>query len=165
MTRLGSQAGFTLLEVMTPVMIFSIGMLGVASMLTTSIQTDSYTADVRGAEHLAKAKVEELRAKSPTAAIAPIITEYTTPAETQQGDDPGQAGRYVRRWIIKPVECASCIVEMCNVDPACKYPVARTEVQVGWPRGTGCTNSDPVKCKHSLRLEGYIIQPPCPNCD
>jgi|GEM_PF-1756364 len=161
MTCLKSEAGFSLIEVMTAVLIFSVGMLGVASMLTTSITTDSFTADVRGGEHLAKAKLEELRGKSPTGIIAP----QAPASATVQGDDPAQFRKFTRQWTINPLDCTPCIVSMCNVDPTCRFPVASAVVVVGWPRGTSCTNSSPQGCKHTVRLEGYIIQPACPNCN
>lgn len=160
MMRLKSEAGFSLIEVMTAVSIFAIGMLGVASMLTTSITTDSYTADVRGGEHLAKAKLEELRGKSPTVIIAP----QAPASATSQGDDPAQAAKYTRQWTINPIDCQSCKLSECNADPTCRFPVASAVVVVGWPRGTNCTNSAADKCKHIVRIEGYIIQPACPNC-
>jgi prepilin-type N-terminal cleavage/methylation domain-containing protein len=161
MRFLKSEAGFSLIEVMTAVLIFSVGMLGVASMLTTSINTDSFTADVRVGEHLAKAKLEELRGKSPTGIIAPQAPS----SATVTGDDPSSFRKYTRQLTINPVDCRPCIVSMCNVDPTCKFPVAPAVVIVGWPRGTNCTNTAPLNCKHTVRLEGYIIQPACPNCD
>lgn len=160
MQRINSQAGFTLIEVMTAVLIFSVGMLGSALMLTTSINADSYTADVRQAEYLAKAKMEELRGESPAATIAPQVPA----SATAQGDDPSQYQKFTRRWTINPIDCTNCIVTNCNNDPTCKYPVTSASIVVGWPKGSTCTNSDPTKCKHAVRLNASIIQPACPSC-
>jgi prepilin-type N-terminal cleavage/methylation domain-containing protein len=167
-----SQAGFTVLEVMTAVLIFSVGMLGVATMLTTSAKTDSYTADVRVADYLAQAKMEELRGKAPMLDIAYEKTDANpSPSAIPGSDNPSFYRKYTRKWTVYPVECTACDEVTnkgsCVGNSWCKYPVAHAEVIIGWPmdsRHPDCTNTQIMKCVHTVRLDGYILQRACAKC-
>ncbi len=55
-------SGFTLIEILIAMVIFSIGLLAVAKMQISSIQGNSYSQEVTDATILAKDKVEELMA-------------------------------------------------------------------------------------------------------
>jgi prepilin-type N-terminal cleavage/methylation domain-containing protein len=164
MADMRSSDGFTLAEVMTAVLIFSVGMLGVATMLTTSINSDSYNSDVRGAEFLAKSKLEELRARTPAERIAKCIAG--TPTVNQE--DPADQRKYCLQWTIESVDCSVCgTYTDCLTNPACQYPISTVTVDVGWPRGGAggaCTKTQPRKCPHSLRLEVSVMHQPCPIC-
>lgn len=57
-----NNSGFTLLEILIAMVIFSIGLLGVAKMQISSIQGNAYSQDVTEATFIAKDKIEELMA-------------------------------------------------------------------------------------------------------
>lgn len=57
-----NDSGFTLLEILIAIVIFSIGLLAVATMQISSIQGNSYSQEVTDATILAKDKIEELMA-------------------------------------------------------------------------------------------------------
>ncbi len=59
--RLISKEGFTLIEVLTSMVIFSIGVLGLAPLIIATIQGNSFGDDMTRATLLAQGKIEELR--------------------------------------------------------------------------------------------------------
>ncbi len=59
------QGGFSLPEVMIAVAIFSVGMLGVGSMLTASLQNDRFNKTKRFAEDIATDIADGFRARNP----------------------------------------------------------------------------------------------------
>ncbi len=57
-----NDSGFTLMEILIAMVIFSIGLLGVAKMQISSIQGNAYSQEVTDATVIAKDKIEELMA-------------------------------------------------------------------------------------------------------
>jgi len=57
----GSKNGFTLIEVMASMIILAIGVLGLAPMIITAIQGNSFGEDMTDATLIAQGKIEELR--------------------------------------------------------------------------------------------------------
>jgi len=57
----GSKNGFTLIEVMASMIILAIGVLGLAPMIITAIQGNSFGEDMTNANALAQDKMEELK--------------------------------------------------------------------------------------------------------
>ncbi|MEW6220826.1 MAG: hypothetical protein AB1634_15020 [Thermodesulfobacteriota bacterium] len=60
MKRLASEHGFSILEVMFGAAVFTLGMLGVAGLLTSAIRGAAFSADLSEANELAAGKLEEL---------------------------------------------------------------------------------------------------------
>ncbi|MFQ5780593.1 MAG: prepilin-type N-terminal cleavage/methylation domain-containing protein, partial [Nitrospiria bacterium] len=53
--------GFTLLEMMIALVVFSVGILGVLGMVSKSIEGNSFASEISVATNLAKDKVEEMK--------------------------------------------------------------------------------------------------------
>jgi len=152
MHDLRTEKGFTLVEVLTAMFILSIGMLGVGTMIIESIKADSYNARVREAEHLAVAKLEQLRGQSADNKLTAGIQNfypYRNGTESASAE-PGQI--YIRD---------------CNIVAADANNICRVDVVVAWPTSTILSDADSQcvpgkantnKCKHKYRLTGYILQ-------
>jgi len=59
--RIGHKNGFTLIEVLASMIILSIGVLGLAPLIISAIQGNSFGNDMTNATFLAQDKIEELR--------------------------------------------------------------------------------------------------------
>lgn len=132
-----SEKAFTLVEVMTAVLILSIGMLGVAAMINMSLRSDNYNYYVGEAEQLANQKIEELRAKSAD----------TTLAATDSGNWPSTSiqSNFCYSWTVTP-------------DADTTRRISQVEVLVGWPAGANCKKDTVGKCDNRLRLIAFITQ-------
>jgi prepilin-type N-terminal cleavage/methylation domain-containing protein len=104
-----SQAGFTLVELMASLLVFSVGMLGVHGLATAVIKQNSLATDISLASNLASSALEQL-----------VITNYSAvngtspcpPADPvrdlecyydKAGAPTTQAGRYfTRTWTATP---------------------------------------------------------------
>jgi prepilin-type N-terminal cleavage/methylation domain-containing protein len=134
--------GFTLLEVIVALGILSVGMLGLSTLLYTSLRTDGYNGRVRNAELLALSKMEEFRGNSADATL-------TT---GNGGDVPPSQQEYCRGWTISAPSPA----------PA---NISTVQVIVGWPTGGNCNagSTNPLaqisnNCQYKLRITGSIPQ-------
>ncbi|MDQ7785236.1 MAG: prepilin-type N-terminal cleavage/methylation domain-containing protein [Desulfomonilaceae bacterium] len=143
---LRSQEGFTLVEVMTAVLILSIGLLGVGTLVISSMRAESYNSYVRQAEYLASSKLEELRAdtvggdlttNSPTGE-----GKYPLPDGTEE-DVPGNAQVYVRHTTIGTYDNNMALVR----------------VVVGWPYESTMCHKDSIEgCTYKFRMNATILQ-------
>jgi prepilin-type N-terminal cleavage/methylation domain-containing protein len=134
-----SEKGFTLVEVLTALLILSVGMLGVGAMLMTSMRSDVYNAQVRAAEHLANQKIEELRGKSADASL---------PTSSGNWPPTGITSRYVYSWTV-------------TADPDTTRRISQVEVLVGWPVGTdfpNCRKDQVTSCDNRVRVIAFIPQ-------
>jgi len=157
MQRLGRQDGFSLLEVLVAIVILSIGMLGVGTMVLTSLRQDHYTGRVRVAENLALSRLEELRGKTADGTLADI-----TPPTSGSYDTPnirtGEAQQfYCRQWMI--TDASPTIAAMSGKS------IKQIDVVVGWPldlptcSGTNCCKEDSVEqCPYKYRARAFIVQ-------
>ena len=80
-----SEKGFTLIELVVAILVFAIGILGIAKMQTLSVKGTSYGMHYSQALNMAQDKIEELKPLSMTACNtfnvgAPSIAEYTKKA-------------------------------------------------------------------------------------
>jgi Tfp pilus assembly protein PilV len=62
MSRLGSQKGFTLLDVMQATILSTMALVGISSLLLATVHTNLRGRDITAAATLGQAKIEELRA-------------------------------------------------------------------------------------------------------
>ena len=152
-----SDKGFTLVEVMTAVLILSIGMLGTAAMLMTSMQSDNYNAHVRGAEHLANQKMEELRGRSADGSLTAQDSKDLTGVIKS-------STIYTFSWKVGGYDPVNSVWKIGAL--AAGAPKMRqVEVLVGWPKckpgdsGCQCLEDQVDKCKNRLRTIAFIIQP------
>ncbi|MCP4116030.1 MAG: prepilin-type N-terminal cleavage/methylation domain-containing protein [Desulfobacteraceae bacterium] len=97
-------SGFTLLEILIAMVIFSIGLLGVAKMQISSIRSNSYSQEMTDATILAKDKIEELMAIDYNNRV--LLNDVDTDGSNGGGlDDTGAnadysqvTGRYTLSW-------------------------------------------------------------------
>ena len=61
---MGNEKGFSLLEVLTGVMIFAFGMLGVAALLVATVRDNSFSGSMSEANLLMASKIDHLLSKS-----------------------------------------------------------------------------------------------------
>jgi len=79
-TIMRNQKGFTLVELLIALVIFAVGILGVATMQTTSIKGNSKSRQIGEASNVAASRIETILAR-----------EYNDPAfEDTDGDGTGQ---------------------------------------------------------------------------
>ncbi len=88
-----SEKGFTLIELVVAILVFAIGILGIAKMQTVSVKGTSYGMHYSQALNIAQDKIEELKPLSMTGCNtfnvgSPSIAEYTmkAPAGTNADD-------------------------------------------------------------------------------
>lgn len=127
------------MEVMTAVLILSVGMLGVAAMLNTSMKSDSYNNYAREAEYMANQKIEEFRAKSVDGSLAAGTGNWPPTAITSP---------YVYSWTVTP-------------DTDTNRRICQVEVKVGWPTGPDypdCKKDSVDKCTNRMRVLNFIPQ-------
>ncbi len=91
--RTMSEKGFTLIELVVAILVFAVGILGIAKMQTISVKGTSYGMHYSQALNIAQDKIEELKPLSMTACNtfnvgSPSIAEYTkkAPAGTNTDD-------------------------------------------------------------------------------
>jgi len=149
-SRFRSQAGFTLVEVMTAVLILSIGLLGVGTLIISSMRTDSYNSRVRQAEYLASAKVEELRAQT-------AGSDLTTNDPTGEGMYPLPDGTESSTHGDNQIYVRHVTIE--------SYPnsMVLVRVVVGWPfdptkMPTACSSNSIEGCTYKYRMNATILQ-------
>ncbi len=146
-----SQDGFTLVEVMTAVLILSIGLLGVGTLVISSMRTEAFNSRVRRAECLASAKMEELRADTATGDLtlnSPSGEGKYPLADGTESDLPDAQQYYVRHATIGSWSNNSMVL---------------VRVVVGWPYDpaktpTACTKDSIEGCTYKYRMNATILQ-------
>jgi prepilin-type N-terminal cleavage/methylation domain-containing protein len=152
-----SDKGFTLVEVMTAVLILSVGMLGTAAMLLTSMKSDNYNAHVRGAEYLANQKIEELRGRSADGSLTAEDSKDLTGVIKS-------STIYTFSWKVGAYDPTTSDWKVGTI-PANAPKMRQVDVLVGWPKclpgesGCECVEDQVDKCKNRLRTIGFIMQP------
>ena len=69
MRRKSSQAGFTLVELLVAVAIMAVGLLGLAQLQVTAIQTNAHSSGLVAANALAQSAIEDIVGRSPDSAL------------------------------------------------------------------------------------------------
>lgn len=105
--RVRSRAGFTLAEVMVAIVVFALGLLGAAGLMSSSIRRHRLAASRGEMALLAESKVDELRAIGMTPLGDALRTKLalggstTTSVNTYADSTVNSDGRwYRRRWQI-----------------------------------------------------------------
>lgn len=126
-TVTSSEFGFSLIEIMVALVILSIGMLGVGTMLTHSMKTDTYSERQRQSEMLAETEMEMIKGMS---------------VDWDLSSNSFNNNWAAYRW---------------NIDKDNPTAgMNRIEIEVGWGGGSEClSNLD--KCKHKTRIINYVI--------
>ncbi len=132
---------------MTAVLILSIGLLGVGTLVISSIRTEAFNSRVRQAEYLASGKMEELRAQTAGSDLTknePTGEGKYPLADGSESDVAGANQIYVRH---------TTIGNYGNND------MVLVRVVVGWPYdATKCTKDAIEKCTYKYRLNATILQ-------
>ncbi len=131
---LRAESGFTLLEVMLSFVILALGMLGVGSMLVSSMSTDKYTEDMRDAWSQGITDMEMLKSGEsdpPSVALDAAISD---------GKD-----YYVNRTVTE------------HLWPETNTPSGLSQVDVlvrfG---GKDCSETNFTECKYQLTFSNFV---------
>lgn len=173
------ECGFSLPELLIAIVIFSVGMLAVGTMLTSSLENDRYNMSRRSAENLASDIAEEFKARNPDGLLSEGTKRYIfydhNPADEDTGFDELSAILY--DWEIR--KCAGCsdkTVECVGLTDGFTCPGAaeltdtrQVEIWVGWGPIYTATGLDPMgecadlstaKCrKRRVMVRTYVKKP------
>ncbi len=127
-----SNAGFSVLEVMVAFGILAIGMLGVGTMLTTSMKEDQYATQTRFGDFAAMDEIELLKADS---VDAPPESDSISPFK----HDGRDTAVYYR-------------VDVTADNPSTQLD--RIDITVGWG-GTNCKSSI-NNCKYKSTVTNFV---------
>jgi prepilin-type N-terminal cleavage/methylation domain-containing protein len=174
----GAQKGFTLIEAMVATIILSIGLLGVGTMLTTSMATDRKSQEKRNAEGVALKRMEELTAKAADLGISQMKlledTGYNHEVDSGRSIDVPNPGRhYVKsengymmtRYRYRFEILSNSDVNMSDPDESFPNGFLQINVFVGWGgcgrhlrEPTSCTDPGkcPNTCRHELRMTNFV---------
>jgi type IV pilus assembly protein PilV len=98
MTFTRNETGFSLLEVLVAISIFSIGLLAVATMQVTAIQGNRLSHEVTQATRLAEMQIETLKAEDRN---SDALAEGSYVDPNNPIDETGTAGgSYQRSWLV-----------------------------------------------------------------
>ena len=146
-SKIRSECGFSLVEVMTALLILSIGLLGVGTLVISSMQSDRFNTHVRRAEYLAYSKMEELRAETVGADLTPNEPSGEGAYPIPDGDEqstPGNHQVYVRHWTIGSPNASR---------------MSLVRVVVGWPYEVSKCDKDHIEdCMYKYRTVATILQ-------
>jgi type IV pilus modification protein PilV len=131
--------GFTMLEVMIAVLIMSFGILGVATLLTNSLNADGQTQSLRNAEAVALEVIEDLKAQS----VNKTSTELQD--DINKGLNQLQYRGLRFRWQLFQHTANT------KSDPSGLW---RIDMTVGWGK---CTDEfDPTSCKRTTVISNFL---------
>lgn len=173
------ESGFSLAEVMIAVAIFSVGMLGVGTMLMASLQNDRFNRSKRYAEDIATDIAERFRARNPDTWPDEGTRRYIfhPHSETDELDDLDDTSAMIYDW--KFYKCRGCkdkylecvdLTESFSCDPGIgtdEMDDRMVEIWVGWgnimdpsadmdPLGV-CQDQATAKCrKKRVRVTTYV---------
>jgi type IV pilus modification protein PilV len=139
MKILRTDQGFTLLEVMIAVLIMSLGVMGVAALLTTSLQSDRQTQSVRNAELIALEILEDLTAKAPNKTISDFNQDIA-------------AGQNQLHY--QGLRCRWELTEHTSNTKSEPSGMYRVDMVVGW--GNCKDYFDPDTCKRRTTMSKFI---------
>lgn len=131
--RNSSQRGFSLVEIMVAMAILAVGMLGVGTMLITSMEQDKYSTRLSAGSDIAMELVEQMRANTVDGESRPDGYVYSGVHDM---------GQVYRIWV-------SGNEPITGID--------RVDVWIGWG-GSNCSETNPLECKHSTRVTSYVVQ-------
>lgn len=157
----GGESGFSLAEVLIAVAIFSVGMLGVGSMLLASIQNDEFNKRKRYAEDVAMDIAERFKARNPDAWPEEGTRRYIYHPHDVVDEETGLADITAMLYDWKIYKCRGCddgLTECvgltdsftCTARSAgeAELPSRLIDIWVGWGNSFTDTNADPLmKCE------------------
>jgi prepilin-type N-terminal cleavage/methylation domain-containing protein len=128
MNHLGSQAGFSLIEVLTAIGLFSVVAVGLSTSTISNMGLNTRSRTIAAANALAQNKVEQLRLIQPQLyTMPPELTAGTHPPETVTALD-GSAGTYTRTYTV------SSVPQYYNGSVVGARPgIVEVKVSVSWP--------------------------------
>ncbi len=129
LSALNSQKGFSLIEIMVAFAILGVGMLGVGTMLVTSMQQDEYTSKMQFTDKYAMDLLEELRADSVEGALSNTQGVYKSIYN-------------YRVWVTANEPTSG---------------IDRVDVWIGWD-GSACNQANPLDCKYKTKMTNYLVQ-------
>ena len=130
-----SDKGFSLLEVMVAVAVLAVGMLGVATLLTSAMQSGRYSYQARTGDSTAFSYLDEK--------VKAIAVDGSIPTVNDLPKNDSKDA-YHFKWEIRPDTPAT------GVD--------RVDLTVGWG-GADCGSGDSVmKCKHRTSITNYVLK-------
>lgn len=173
------EAGFSITELMIAVVIFSVGMLGVGSMLMASLQNDDFNKKKRLAEDIATDISERFRARNPDAWPTEGTRRYIYHAHSESDELAGLENIDAVIYDWKIYKCRGCEDKYLEcVDLTANFTCTpgigtdelddrMIEIWVGWgsilePSLHGdpldkCTDRDTAKCrKKRVRVTTYV---------
>ena len=144
MSNLRQDQGFTLLEVMIAVLIMSLGIMGVAALLTTSLRSDRHTQRVRSAEMIALEVLEDITAQAPNKTISDFNQDIAN-------------GKNQLHY--QGLPCRWQLTEHTSNKPAASPSgMYRIDLVVGW--GKCKSFFDPDTCKRRTTMSKFILPKP-----
>ena len=152
LTIFKNKKGFTLLEVLVAGAILSVGLLGIANMMITAVNANSFARKMSTAQFLAEQRIEKYRnlnvfGFSPfTAAQIESDSEYCVPASASGVEDYGTINTLVA-CTVNPDYTAYRRVTTANIINANMVSI---QVQVFW--------RDAGQNQHSVSLNTLLTQ-------
>ena len=126
-----SGSGFTLVELLVAIVIFTIGILGLWSLHVSSINYDHFADRIVEATALANEKVEEIKVNDYNNLTNETSDEIVQPTTSER--------KYIRRW---------------EINDATAPETKQVTVTVGW-KGTNCLNNI-EECKHKVEIVTFV---------
>jgi Tfp pilus assembly protein PilV len=135
-----SNVGFSVLEVLIAFAVLAIGLLGVGSMLMTSMKTDQYTTQMLYGDESAVDQIEYLKG------IAPDSTLINRDGKT------GGEVTIQRKGVDVVVPAYVYHVEVTANNPTTN--IDRVDITIGWG-GENCI-SNPKNCKYTTKITNFV---------
>jgi hypothetical protein len=181
--------GFTIIEAMVALLILSAGMLGVGTMLTTSLSLDRLSTQDRNAQYMAIDKIEFLRKlpRNNNPLLGLTITDNSELVLQNQDfavyTDYGYSSLGYALFVSNHPEEAETILDpdfskrqlfarrwtvsrMYWNDPQnggeVDSGILQVDIWVGWPVKGTCTMNDPTQCRHFIEMTSFFRPLPPP---
>ncbi len=129
-----SNKGFTIIETMVALAILSLGILGVGTMLSHSLNADKLTAQTKNAEAVCLQKIEDLKAQT---------TSATNPLTSGSAAD----ANYAYKWTVSNYQW---------LDTKQNSGSIQLDVTVGWPLGGSCSSATAEQCDRRFSVTTYF---------
>ncbi len=147
-----SERGFSLIESMVAFGILAVGMMAVATMITSSMRFDRQSMGKRDGVEIAMRLIEDLRSEA--ADTDPTATNPGTKDASDAGY--GWLGQYYLRWDFYGTDEGGNTFDRTLPPPSTNWTY-RVVATVGWGGGAGCSKGSPQNCAYKTQVTNYII--------